>query len=107
MGVDPIAKRKSAHQVSIHFVDDLFEDWHQELSKRLKHPNIPARIYRKEIAPLIGQQQIKHVTPLDIRQIVQKVANSGRPTIANDTLMYCSRCSDTLLNSNLPIAIQP
>ncbi len=90
-GINPIAEKKRDKQAEIKIVDDLFEDWHKDLVKRLKHPNIPKRIYQKEIAPQIGQYTLKRVTPLDIRNIIQIVANSGRPTTANDTLMYCKQ----------------
>ncbi|WP_407047648.1 phage integrase central domain-containing protein, partial [Vibrio cholerae] len=70
-------------------VDDLFEDWYKnDLAPRLKHPNIPARIYRKEIKPVIGEFKIQDVTALDVREIIQRVRDSGRLTIANDTLGY-------------------
>lgn len=90
-GINPIVERKKESSNAIAVVDDLFEDWFKTLESRLKHPNIPKRIYRKEIAPYIGQQTLSHVSPLDIRDIVQRVANSGRPTIANDTLMYAKQ----------------
>lgn len=72
-GINPIAERKRSKQADIQIIDDLFEDWYKELSKRLKHPNIPKRIYQKEISPQIGQYTLKRVTPLDIRNIIQIV----------------------------------
>nr|WP_241908012.1 integrase arm-type DNA-binding domain-containing protein [Vibrio lentus] len=90
-GINPIAERKRSKQADIQIVDDLFIDWYKDLEKRLKHPSIPKRIYLKEIAPQIGQYTLKRVTPLDIRNIIQIVADSGRPTTANDTLMYCKQ----------------
>ncbi|PFG51977.1 integrase [Marinobacter sp. LV10R520-4] len=87
-GVDPIEERKREEQATIRTVSDLFDDWYQDLEKRLKHPHIPKRIFAKEIAPPIGQFTLDGVTPMDVRAIVRKVANSGRPATANDTLMY-------------------
>ncbi len=87
-GVDPIEERKREEQATIHTVKDLFIDWYQDLEKRLKHPRIPKRIFEKEVAPSIGHLTLDSVTPMDVRAIVRKVANSGRPAIANDTLMY-------------------
>ncbi|MGL1204818.1 tyrosine-type recombinase/integrase [Vibrio parahaemolyticus] len=89
--INPIVDRKKEQETVIKTVDDLFEDWYKTLETRLQHPNIPKRIYQKEISPYIGQQTLKHISPLDIRDIVQRVANSGRPTIANDTLMYAKQ----------------
>lgn len=87
-GVDPIEARKREEQITIRTVDDLFLDWHTELLKRLKHPGIPERIFNKEIAPSLGSMTVDSVTPMDVRDIIRKVSASGRPTIANDTLMY-------------------
>ncbi|SEL29686.1 tyrosine-type recombinase/integrase [Halomonas daqiaonensis] len=87
-GADPIEERKREERVVIHTVQELFSDWYQDLEKRLKHPNIPKRIFEKEIAPSIGHLTLDSVTPMDVRAIVRKVADTGRPAIANDTLMY-------------------
>jgi integrase len=87
-GVDPIAERRRDEQIAISTVQDLFDDWYQDIEKRLKHPNIPKRIFERDIAPAIGSLTLDSVTPMDIRVIVRKVTSSGRPTIANDALMY-------------------
>lgn len=87
-GLDPIEERKRGEQVSIRTVRELFCDWHRDLEKRLKHPNIPKRVFEKEIAPSIGHLNLDSVTPMDVRAIIRKVAGSGRPATANDALMY-------------------
>lgn len=87
-GLDPIENRKRDRAIVIRTVDDLFADWCHDLEKRLKHPQIPKRIYTKEIAPTIGQLGLSKVVPMDIRDIIRKIDSSGRPTIANDALMY-------------------
>lgn len=90
-GFDPLVAKKRAQQASLNTVDELFEDWHKGNIKRLKHPNIPFRIYTKEIAPVIGIMKPAEVTARDIRQILHNITDSNRPTIANDTLMYCKQ----------------
>ncbi|EJG0618037.1 tyrosine-type recombinase/integrase [Vibrio parahaemolyticus] len=110
-GINPLAERKKEQATVIKTVDDLFEDWYKTLEPRLQHPNIPKRIYQKEMSPYIGQQSLKHISPLDIRDIVQRVANSGRPTIANDTLMYAKQLfrhgvKFQLLDSNPALALE-
>lgn len=87
-GIDPMLERKRKQQTVIHTVNDLFEDWYQDLAKRLKHPQIPKRIYTKEIKPNIGSLPIADINARDIRAIIHKVAQSNRPSTANDTLMY-------------------
>lgn len=90
-GVDPLAERVRESEETIKTVNQLFDDWYVDLSKRLKFPNIPKRIYQKEIKPLIGDLAIDQVNARDIRAIIQKVSNSGRPSTANDTLAYCKQ----------------
>jgi integrase len=57
----------------------------------LKHPGIPERVYRKDIAPSIGQLSLESVNARDIRGVITKIAKSDRPTIANDALAYCKQ----------------
>lgn len=90
-GVDPLIEKKRATYDSIATVDDLFKDWHQSNIRRLKHHNIPLRVYTKEISPVIGQMAPTAVTGRDIRQVLRVIADSNRPTIANDALMYCKQ----------------
>lgn len=88
-GIDPLIAKQRQKWTGITSVNDLFEDWYKnDLAPRLKHPNIPARIYRNEIKPVIGELKIQDVTALDVREVIQRVRNSDRPTIANDTLGY-------------------
>jgi len=57
----------------------------------LKNPSIPERVYRKDIAPTIGQLSLERFNARDIRAVIVKIADSGRPTIANDALAYCKQ----------------
>ena len=90
-GVDPLAERKRPDSVKIRTVDDLAADWLKDCEKRLKHPQIPRRVYEKDLAPLFGELALERVSPLDIRQAIERIVDSGRPTIANDALMYCKQ----------------
>ncbi|GIU51809.1 integrase [Shewanella sp. KT0246] len=87
-GLDPLVAKKRAEQAEIKTVDDLFADWHLGNIKRLKHHEIPERIYRKDIAPHIGSFSVDSVTARDIRAVLQAIAATNRPAIANDALMY-------------------
>jgi len=84
-------KKKRNETPQFNTVDDLAEDWLKECDRQLKHPNIPRRVYTKDIAPTIGELGIDQVTSRDIRAIINKIAESNRPTIANDCLMYCKQ----------------
>ncbi|EJB9924546.1 site-specific integrase [Escherichia coli] len=88
-GVDPLIAKQRQKWIGINSVDDLFQDWYtNDLLPRLKHPNIPARIFNKDIKPVIGELKIHDVTALDVREVIHRVRDSGRPTVANDTLGY-------------------
>lgn len=90
-GLDPLLAKKRQQQAQIKTIDDLFEDWHLGNIKRLKHPNIPERVYRKDIAPHIGDAKAESITARDIREILRSIVNTGRPAIANDALLYCKQ----------------
>ncbi|EAN7518268.1 DUF4102 domain-containing protein, partial [Salmonella enterica] len=100
-GDDPIAERKLNRPKQLTTVDGLFEDWHKDLVKRLKHPQIPERVYRKDIAPTIGQLSLAKITPIDVRAILQKITDSGRPTISNDALLYMKQLFDHAIKLGL------
>lgn len=87
-GVDPLAEKKRAQQVSITTVNHLAEDWLREHGKRIENPQIPERVYRKDIAPTIGGLSLERVNPRDIRAVLLKINESNRPSIANDALTY-------------------
>lgn len=87
-GNDPVAERKLNRPAAITTVNELFDDWLIELQKRLKNPQIPARVFKKDISPQIGLLAIDKVTPLDVRAIIRKISDSGRPSISNDALLY-------------------
>ena len=90
-GIDPLAERDRGDKSRLQSVNDLAEDWLAECEKILKHPNIPRRVYTKDIAPVIGGLSIERVNPRDIRAIIQRIVDSNRPTIANDCLLYCKQ----------------
>ena len=88
-GVDPLIAKQRQKWTGITSVNDLFQDWYgNDLLPRLKHPGIPARIFNKDIKPVIGELKIQDVTALDVREVIHRVRDSGRPTIANDALGY-------------------
>lgn len=90
-GIDPIAERKRDNNSEYKTVNDIAEDWLQECTKRLENPQIPERVYCKDIAPSIGELAIERVTPVDIQSIIRKINDSNRPTISNDALTYCKQ----------------
>lgn len=101
-GIDPKSKRQQEKQEVIRNVDDLFQDWYDnDILKRLKHPNIPHRIYRKELKPHIGKLSIKDVNPRNIRSIIQAIMDSQRRSTANQALMYAKQLFRHAVKLNL------
>ncbi|SQD79603.1 tyrosine-type recombinase/integrase [Moritella yayanosii] len=101
-GIDPKSKRQQDKQEVIRNVDDLFQDWYDnDISKRLKHPSIPHRIYRKELKPYIGKLSIKDVNPRNIRSIIQAIMDSQRRSTANQALMYAKQLFRHAVKLNL------
>lgn len=90
-GLDPLVAREREKQEDITHVDDLFSAWYLTLEARLKHPEIPKRIYQNDIAPYIGGLKLDQVTGRDISKIIDTINKSGRPSIANDALGYCKQ----------------
>jgi len=90
-GVDPLLEKRRTEQGTIKTVDDLFVDWQEGNVKRLKHPSIPARVYRKDIAPIIGEIKLDSINARDIRRVITSINDSGRPAISNDALGYCKQ----------------
>lgn len=91
-GFDPLVARKYQKERELQTVDDLFDDWFEnDIKRNIKHINIPLRVYRKDIAPVIGELKLEHVRPVNIRAIINRIVESGRPTIANDALLYCKQ----------------
>lgn len=90
-GMDPLLAKKRSKQESINTVNDLFNDWYPTLASRLKHPQIPKRIYTKDIAPHIGEFKLDQLSARDIRNIIEAIKKTGRMAIANDALGYCKQ----------------
>lgn len=99
--IDPQAEKKRIDNKTLKIINDLAEDWLQECEKRLKHPNIPRRIYTKDLAPYFGELAIDKVNPRDIRGAIQRITQSDRPSIANDALMYCKQLFRHAIKLNL------
>lgn len=85
-GVDPKLERQQAEKMT---VDDVAQEWLKERERNIEHPQIPARVYRRDIMPFIGELPIEQVTSRDIYDLVQRINDSGRPSVANDALDHC------------------
>lgn len=87
-GNDPLVEKKRSQKQEINTVTDLFEDWFEnDISKRVKYPNIPYRVFTKDLAPRLGNIPLKSINARDIRDAIQAIA-PHKPTVANDALLY-------------------
>lgn len=87
-GLDPLAEKKRGSVSQLQTVDHVAVDWLTQCEKRLENPQIPKRVYKKEVSPTIGELKASQVRATDILKIVRKIADSSRPSITNDSLMY-------------------
>jgi len=87
-GIDPLVEKNRAKLSKLKIVDELANDWLSQTSKHLKNPQIPQRVYSKDISPKIGKLPVEDVNPRDILDVVRQINESGRPTISNDALTY-------------------
>lgn len=93
-GKDPLVEKNFSQFQNIETVDQLAEDWLKECDARLKFPNIPRRVYKKDISPALGQLKVKDVRKPHIYQQIRQIRDSERPTIAADALGYCKQIFD-------------
>ena len=84
-GLDPLSKFADG-VADINSMDDLFDDYFLNKLQRLEHPNIPQRKYQNDISPYIGNMDVNRITPIHVRDILNQVNESNRPTVANDIL---------------------
>ncbi|MEZ8043460.1 tyrosine-type recombinase/integrase [Vibrio sp. 10N.237.312.C02] len=90
-GNDPQVEKRRPDRLEFDSVDQLAEDWLSIKKKRIKNPQIPERVYRKDIAPYIGNMAVCKVEPRDIAQIIRSINDDGRPSISNDALSYLNQ----------------
>lgn len=87
-GFDPIVESKRDRQRDIELFDDLAKHWMDKECSKLNNPQIPKRIYNKEIKKHIGNMKIDKISGIDITDILEEIVKSKRPSIANDTLLH-------------------
>jgi len=80
--IDPIVEKKRRATGSFNTVDDVALDWLRECEKRLKHPDIPKRVYREDISPILGDIAIDQVNVQDVLRVIRATNASNRPAIA-------------------------
>jgi integrase len=105
-GYDPAAEKSKISQQSIKVVNDLWNDFFERKSKKIKHPGIIESLYRREIKTVIGHVKLEKVEPLDIRHIIERIAqgydtHKPRPTVSNKTLFLLTQLFNHGVKLNL------
>ncbi|TMP89017.1 hypothetical protein CWC05_01295 [Pseudoalteromonas ruthenica] len=97
-GVDPLSLSSLTKHSRMTF-SELFQDMYEnKLLERLKRPDTPKSKYNNNVAKFIGHLKVEQVNVFHIRDILNIITDSGRPTEANDVL--------DLLNNLFKHAIQ-
>jgi hypothetical protein len=71
-GVDPIVEKHRSALINSQTVKHIAKDWLSDCQKRLENPQIPERVYRKDICPKIGELAVDRVNPRDILGIISR-----------------------------------
>ncbi|MDO6474363.1 tyrosine-type recombinase/integrase [Alteromonas sp. 1_MG-2023] len=85
-GIDPLSIASIESYDGMTF-DLLFKDMYQhKILKRNKHPDIPKSKYENNVSSHIGHLKVEQVTAIHVRNILDTITSSGRPTVSNDVL---------------------
>jgi integrase len=90
-GIDPLEEKKRVYETRHLTFDDVAVQWLKKCEKNVKNPHIQRRVYEKDIKKEIGGLAVERINALDILRVVERIHDSGRPTIANDALSYCKQ----------------
>lgn len=97
-GIDPRAERKEVHSGTS--MDDLAELFIKKKSRRVTNIEPTIRVYRKDISPVIGSLSPSQVTGEHIQSLLDKIVETGRPTVANDALLICKELLNEAMKFN-------
>lgn len=93
-GIDPLAERARQSESDIITINELFNDFYSIKLQKLDNPKILLRIFNQNIKPTIVKLKIDDVNARDIRSIITKVNEDGRPSIFNKSLLLCKQLFD-------------
>ncbi|GAC30307.1 tyrosine-type recombinase/integrase [Brumicola pallidula] len=111
-GHNPLVERQRSKVSQFQTVDDLAQSWLEKARVKIRHSNIPIRIYEQEIKSILGGLRLDSITGLDIKDaldFVKERKTEQRPTIVNDTLTHLKQLFKHgvklgVINHNLALA---
>lgn len=93
-GVDVGAKKRLEKLKAFEMEDvrGLGQLWYERyILKKVKYPEVVARVLRLHVYPVIGKLAIDEVRPHHIDAVLTKIVKGGAPTVANDAMRYMFR----------------
>ncbi|GAA4894406.1 site-specific integrase [Ferrimonas pelagia] len=93
-GKDPALTNPYTAIRAFETLDSVFDEWIAIKAQHIQTPSIPTRIYKKELKPALGDRNPNDITPHELLKVLQKITQSGRPTISNDALSIARQIFD-------------
>ena len=90
-GIDPKLDIERQNQPKLITFDDCAKKYLKKKASKIKTAYIYERVYNNEIKPYLGNIRIDRIHSYDIDNVIQRVLDSERPSVANQVLLFIKR----------------
>lgn len=90
-GIDPKLDIERQKQPKLVTFDDCAQKFLEKKRTKIKTTYIYERVYNNEIKSHLGAIRIDRIHSYDIDNVIQRVLDSGRPSVANQVLLFIKR----------------
>lgn len=90
-GIDPKLDIERQKQPKLITFDDCAQKFLEKKRNKIKTTYIYERVYNNEIKSHLGAIRIDRIHSYDIDNVIQRVLDSGRPSVANQVLLFIKR----------------
>lgn len=90
-GIDPKLDIERQKQPKLITFDDCAQKFLEKKRNKIKTTYIYERVYNNEIKSYLGAIRIDRIHSYDIDNVIQRVLDSGRPSVANQVLLFIKR----------------
>lgn len=104
-GIDPLEEKKRIYETKHLTFHDVAVKWLKYCDNNLQNPHIPRGVYERDIEKIIGGLPVERVEASDVLRVLDRIRESGRPTIANDALGYCKSILSYAINPLKKISV--